>query len=190
MKRGAPGELELVRSFVNTLDHETGADELAEVAALRAWLAARGLLARGAGSSESELRRTIAVREAIRALLVANNGGPLDPKAASVLEGAARWSRLTVVFDAAGRIVVEPGRSGVAGAVGTLLAIISRAMAEGTWTRLKACASSSCAWAFYDHTRNCSGRWCAMAVCGNRTKVRAYRTRRRRADAGSRRARA
>jgi predicted RNA-binding Zn ribbon-like protein len=190
MKRGAPGELELVRSFVNTLDHETSADELAEASALHAWLTARGLLERGAGTSETEFRRTIAVREAIRALLVANNGGLLDPNAASVLERAARWSRLTVVFDAAGRIAVEPGRSGVAGAVGRLLAIISRAMAEGTWTHLKACASANCAWAFYDHTRNGSGRWCAMAVCGNRTKVRTYRTRRRRADAGPRRARA
>ncbi len=50
-------------------------------------------------------------------------------------------------------------------------------MVDGTWSRLKACRQ--CEWAFYDWSKNRSGRWCAMSVCGNRTKVRAYRARRR-----------
>ena len=51
------------------------------------------------------------------------------------------------------------------------------AMAEGSWARLKACPADNCLWAFYDETKNRSGTWCSMSVCGNRTKARAYRRR-------------
>ncbi|MBW3563024.1 MAG: CGNR zinc finger domain-containing protein, partial [Actinobacteria bacterium] len=43
--------------------------------------------------------------------------------------------------------------------------------------RLKVCRSDTCRWAFYDSSRNRSGKWCDMAVCGNRTKVANYRER-------------
>jgi predicted RNA-binding Zn ribbon-like protein len=49
-------------------------------------------------------------------------------------------------------------------------------MADGTWHRLKACRQ--CAWAYYDYSKNRSATWCSMAICGNRTKTRAYRRRR------------
>ena len=42
MSDHAPGELEIVRAFVNTLDVESGSDDLASVAALQAWLEGRG----------------------------------------------------------------------------------------------------------------------------------------------------
>lgn len=177
MKRAAPGGLELVRSFVNTLDVETGDDELADEAALHRWLVERRLLERGAPVSPAALQRAVAVREGLRSLLRSNNGSTLDPDAIATLEAAVAWARLTVVFDDRGRISVEPDRPGVGGAVGRLLAIVSRAMSDGSWERLKACRAPDCSWAFYDQTRNRSGRWCSMAVCGNRAKVRAYRTR-------------
>ena len=44
-------------------------------------------------------------------------------------------------------------------------------MRDGTWGRLKACAEDGCRWAFYDASRNQSGRWCSMAVCGNRPRA-------------------
>ena len=45
------------------------------------------------------------------------------------------------------------------------------------WARLKVCARDSCRWAFYDASRNRSGRWCSMAGCGNIVKMRrAHRT--------------
>jgi predicted RNA-binding Zn ribbon-like protein len=31
---------------------------------------------------------------------------------------------------------------------------------------------------FYDRSRNRGSHWCAMSVCGNRTKTRRYRARR------------
>jgi predicted RNA-binding Zn ribbon-like protein len=52
-------------------------------------------------------------------------------------------------------------------------------MAEGTWERLKVCPAHDCLWAFYDSSRNRSGHWCSMKVCGNRAKARSYRERHR-----------
>jgi predicted RNA-binding Zn ribbon-like protein len=73
--------------------------------------------------------------------------------------------------------VLEPDAGGVDGALGRLLAIVHVSIADGTWSRLKACREDSCEWAFYDHTKNRSGAWCDMGVCGNRAKARAFRER-------------
>ncbi|MHB8244304.1 MAG: CGNR zinc finger domain-containing protein [Acidimicrobiales bacterium] len=67
---------------------------------------------------------------------------------------------------------------GVSGALAALVAIVHGAMADGTWVRLKVCQSDRCRFAFYDSSRNRSGTWCSMQVCGNRAKVRTYRQRR------------
>jgi predicted RNA-binding Zn ribbon-like protein len=47
-------------------------------------------------------------------------------------------------------------------------------MIDGSWLRFKACPGRGCGWAFYDHSRNQSARWCSMKVCGDREKARAY----------------
>ncbi|MFF4567490.1 CGNR zinc finger domain-containing protein [Streptomyces sp. NPDC001435] len=57
---------------------------------------------------------------------------------------------------------------------------MATAVADGSLKRLKLCASSDCRWASRDTSRSGGGRWCSMAVCGNRHKTRAYR--RRQAD--------
>jgi predicted RNA-binding Zn ribbon-like protein len=41
---------------------------------------------------------------------------------------------------------------------------------------LKGCRQ--CGYAFFDRSKNRSAAWCAMSICGNRTKNRAYRRRR------------
>ena len=174
----APGELELVRSFVNTFDVESTVDDVATPAALGEWLSVRGFLGAGERVTRAEHGRALAVREALRALLLANNGAEPDPGAAATLDEAARRARLRLRFLADGSARQEPGACGVDGALGRLLAIVAEAMSDGTWPRLKACRSDTCRWAFYDRARNHSRTWCAMAVCGNRTKARAYRRRR------------
>jgi predicted RNA-binding Zn ribbon-like protein len=80
-------------------------------------------------------------------------------------------------FDDSGVATLEPAAAGVDGALGRLLAIVAAAQADGSWERLKACPWDTCRWAFYDHSKNRSGRWCSMEVCGNRAKVAAYRKR-------------
>ena len=174
----APGELELVRAFVNTLDVEGGADELSTPAALAGWLQERGLLEQGFRVEKSELGRALAVRAALRALLVANTAGELAPGAAATLDDAARRAGVALRFLPDGNALQEPAARGVDGAIGRVLAIVAAAQAEGTWTRLKACRNGDCLWAFYDRARNRSRSWCSMSVCGNRAKARAYRARR------------
>jgi predicted RNA-binding Zn ribbon-like protein len=41
--------------------------------------------------------------------------------------------------------------------------------------RVRLCSAEDCDWLFLDSSRNRSRRWCDMAVCGNRSKVRRFR---------------
>ena len=184
--KAAPGELNHIRRFVNTLDLEDGTDAIAEPDEMRDWLAERGLLDADVTLTAADVSRAHAVREALRKLLLANNGDPVDQGAVETLNEAAARADLRVRFEADGGASLAPVRSAVDGAIGRLLAIVFRAMADGTWPRLKACAyHERCEWAFYDWSKNRSGTWCDMAVCGNRAKAAAYRERRRGSTAGA-----
>jgi predicted RNA-binding Zn ribbon-like protein len=176
-RQEAPGRLELVRQFVNTVDIEDGEETLTDPAALAAWLRESGLAERSAKVGEEELRRAIAVREALRAQLATNNGQERDPAAVATLHEAAGRAGIALRFEPEGS-KLEPSATGVDGALGQLLTIVHAAESDGTWARLKACPWHTCRWAFYDNTKNHSGVWCTMEVCGNRAKAKAYRERR------------
>src|SRR5262249_35319318 len=150
----APGDLELVRMFVNTRDIEEHVEELSDPGRLHGWLVGHGLLTPDEAAGEADLRRAQRLREALRGALLANNGEPLDPSAAAGLDAAARQSRLGAHFDAEAHAVLWPDAHGVDGALGRLLAIVYAAMADGSWARLKACRNPECNWIFYDATKN------------------------------------
>lgn len=42
---------------------------------------------------------------------------------------------------------------------------------------VKECTSPSCSWLFVDETKNQSRRWCNMKTCGNRNKLKRFRSR-------------
>lgn len=179
-EQAAPGRLELVRRFVNTQDVEDGIEELATPAAVRAWLREHGLPDVPRWDAP-RMERLIGLRETLRALLLANgdtnNGDVQGEPALERLRGEAARVPLQVRFDGEGQSALVPGGAGLDAVVGELIGIVHEAMADGTWRRLKACRSETCEWAFYDRSRNRSGTWCSMAVCGNREKARAYRRR-------------
>jgi predicted RNA-binding Zn ribbon-like protein len=54
-----------------------------------------------------------------------------------------------------------------------------KAIAAGETARFRICANDGCRWVFEDSSRAGRRRWCDMASCGNRAKVRRYRDRRR-----------
>jgi predicted RNA-binding Zn ribbon-like protein len=164
----APGRLELVQRFVNTVDLEHGREALHSPARLRALLIELRLLDGGVRLTEADLERALELRERLRGLALANNEGTED----SVLE-----AELVVRIDGRNG-ALEPARRNVDGALADLVGIVYTAMADGTWSRLKACRRDVCHWLFYDRSRNRSAVWCQMAVCGNRTKTKAYRARR------------
>ena len=174
-----PSELAAVQALVNTIDLESGDDQLDSPEALRRFLAGHGLLDPSQPVSQDDLALALELREALRALLRVNHGEALDPAALEVVNRATAGIPLQVAVDDRGRPVLGPASGGCRGALAVLLAGVARASAQGTWERLKVCAADSCQWAFYDRSKNRSGRWCSMQTCGNRTKTRTYRSRRR-----------
>lgn len=178
-KAQAPGDLVLLQELVNSYDIEDNTDALTDVAALRAWLVDHGLLdeTEAAVLGGADLVRITAFREAMRALLRTNHGDTVDPAATALLNAEAERSSLRVLFTDHGCGDLVPVGSGADRVVGRLLAAVAAADAQGTWKRLKVCADDTCAWAFYDVSRNASRAWCSMATCGNRNKARRFRKR-------------
>ena len=174
----APGRLELLQRFINSYNHEFPRewDRLGSPEKAQAWLRDKRLVGPEVGISAADATRLRELREAIRALTGANQAGQPDAAAVSVVRRASRTARLRVDVDDAGRTVLEPDRPSVDGAIATLLGILHEAQLTGQWRRLKGCRQ--CGYAFFDRSRNRSAAWCAMSICGNRTKNRAYRRRR------------
>jgi predicted RNA-binding Zn ribbon-like protein len=160
LPNAAPEPLRQVQLFVNSIDREHDREWLP------AWLEEHGLPA-------SDYDRAVALREALRALLRVNNEGGAAPEARAQVSEAARDVRVELGDDG----VVLTG----ADALAEVTAIALSSMLDGTWGRLKVCRN--CEWSFYDTSKNRSGSWCSMQLCGNRLKTRAYRSRRRGAAA-------
>lgn len=179
----APGRLGLVQRFLNTVAPEWNQEMLYSPQRLRTLLAEMDLASPAAPVGEGDLGRALELRDALRMLALANNGIPAAPGAERVVEQVAAGALGIRFLGGKPRLVgTEPT---ITGALATLVGIVAEASADGTWSRLKACPAEACGWAFYDRSRNHSGRWCDSTVCGNRAKTRAYR-RRRRAQAGQR----
>jgi len=174
----APGSLELLQRFVNTWNHDFPAewDRLGTPEKARSWLVAKRLVSAETRISARDAAWLREVREAVRELSTANHGGAPHPAAVRTIRDASKKAMLLVSVDASGHSALEPARTGVLGAVATLLGILHDAQVAGAWSRLKGCRQ--CGYAFYDRSKNRSATWCAMSICGNRTKNRAYRQRR------------
>ena len=169
--------LEVVRDFVNSVHYDQGRaeEQLDSPAALQSFLAEHGF--GKVDARPADVRRAIEVREALRDVMGTNNGEQLDRDAVARLNKAAARAKVVAAFDDHASWRIEPASNGVDRALGTMLATVFRSMSDGTWSRMKACGNPDCRWAFYDPTKNRSGRWCEMASCGNRMKARAFRER-------------
>ncbi|HYZ13355.1 MAG TPA: CGNR zinc finger domain-containing protein [Actinomycetota bacterium] len=182
----APEGLHLVQKFINSWNHEfsTEWDRLGTPEKAKAWLVRWGLLQPDATLTESERVRLVRLRESLHALADVNrDGAALGDGDLIVLvregEAVSRFS-----FDRHGGMTLEPTGSGVDGSIARLLTIVFEAQMAETFGRLKSCRQ--CGWAFYDRSKNRSGSWCAMSICGNRKKNRTYR-RRKASDKSARR---
>ena len=180
----APGRLEVLQRFINSHNHDLPPDwdRIGTAEGAQAWLREKRLVAPGDRISEVDVARLRELREALRTLAIANQGERSGPAAVEVIRRASAGARLGIAIDDAGRTSLEPAARGVDGAVAALLGILHEAQLAGHWSRLKGCRQ--CGYAFYDRSKNRSAAWCAMSICGNRTKNRAYYRRRRQASAG------
>jgi predicted RNA-binding Zn ribbon-like protein len=175
----APGRLELLQRFINSYNHDFPRDwdRIGTRDKAQSWLRQKRLVAPGDRISGADAARLREFREALRALALANHGGRPEAAATDVIRGVSGRARLSVAVDDTGRTALEPTRGGVDGAVATLLGILHEAQLTGQWARMKGCRK--CGYAFFDRSKNRSAAWCAMSICGNRTKNRAYYRRRR-----------
>lgn len=181
----APGPLVLVQSLVNTVELPDGLDRLADPADARPWLVDNNLLARDGELSAGDLNLIRGVREALRALLVRNAGGPAPGEAMlAPLRSVATCGVARADLGDDGEVRLAADGDSVRQRLVGLLLIIRDAQRDGSWVHLKACANDECQWAFYDRSRNHGGTWCEMSSCGNKLKNREFRARRRRVASG------
>ncbi|HSZ40684.1 MAG TPA: CGNR zinc finger domain-containing protein [Trebonia sp.] len=148
------------------------ADEFADAARARAWLASIG----GTGT-EAELRQVTEARDLLQSVV---RGERPPDTLAPVLRGAARVP-LIGAGGVAWTLRVAPER---ALAVRAVLAWDT--LARGHPGRLRPCANGECRLFLIDRTNAGTARWCSMAACGNRMKARRHyqRARETRAEPG------
>ena len=174
----APLGLAVVQDFLNATDLEEGRDDFADLDGLRAWLVQRDLAALDLPLREGDRRRLVALREALRDMIEGRDHDGIDPEAVRVIDDAAADATVRITLGRDGAATMTPAAAGLDGFVARLLADIATAQVDGTWQRLKICPRDVCRWAFYDSSKNRSGRWCTMAICGSRTKSARLRSRR------------
>ncbi|CAA9445827.1 MAG: hypothetical protein AVDCRST_MAG58-393 [uncultured Rubrobacteraceae bacterium] len=182
-----PDEVRLVNEFLNTLDLETFGEHagkpdeeregLRSPERLEAWLVGRGLLGRGESVGEWDLDLAVKVRDALRS--AASSNSSLARGRSEAVGVSFDELPLVLRIGEASKPELASREGGVKGALGRILADVAVAASKGTWARMKICAAEDCRWAYYDHSKSRTGRWCAMQTCGNRHKTRRYRRKRR-----------
>src|SRR5204862_6984127 len=123
-----PPQLSLVESYLNSVDVESGLDDLDSLPRFQRWLRDHGRDGAAGTATEADLAFACELRAELRAEL-AGEGRPdrLDALASPVAL-AARFAR-----DGADRL--GPAEPGVRGIPGQVLAPLAQAEHDGTWQR-------------------------------------------------------
>lgn len=173
---------DLSLDFVNTVNDwsEPTKDQFGDVDGLAAWAAAVGLEGEQAveALTPQDLRRARGLRDDLRRLISATLEGDACPPDAerTLLEVHADGVRHATLVRAEGHLQLSwtDAPHGAA----TLWRVADAALSllrDGDLARLGQCPG--CGWLFYDTSKNRSRRWCSMATCGSREKVRRYHQR-------------
>jgi len=168
--------LKLLQECINTRFGRR-ADEWGDPEQLRAWLLQRNCLTEEQVVTRSDYQRMIETREAIRGLLYMNSEESVEASHIEALNHLSRRAPLQLSFQRDGQANLTSELAGVDGVIARLFGIIFTAMADGSWSRLKVCHNEKCQRVFYDVSKNRSGTWCSMKICGSRAKARAYQQR-------------
>jgi hypothetical protein len=173
----APGGLALVQDLLNTRQIGLKAfDLLGSVDGARYWLQqaldrSPGDVTWVSGLSDQDLISLRALRTDIEGLVAARvcDAGPV--------------AQASLVLSTDGEVRLEAGGRGLSRFAAQVWAQVFLAQQAGTWKRLKLCHNPPCASAFYDRSKNNSGVWHDVKMCGNAVNLRASRARRRAATA-------
>ncbi|MFD8340472.1 CGNR zinc finger domain-containing protein [Streptomyces solisilvae] len=151
--------------------------------ALSDWAMAAGEAPFNVTLDQDDLDRLRDFRDDLRHAAAATDEGTQDsggvnPATLPVVSVSMQW-------DDSGRVQPAPRGSGWR-KVASLTAIeVLKAQLDGSWGRIKTCRNPRCAVAFFDRSRNNSGVWHSVKVCGNAVNLRAYRARRRTSSASA-----
>ena len=153
--------------------------------AMASWAAVTGQHPKGVTLSQRDTVELRRFRDTLRRQI----GHPAD--FGEEPDSGARTQRLpqlavTLRPDASGQIQAESRGSAWRAVAALALIEIYRAQVDGVWPRLKICRNERCEGAFYDRSRNNSGVWHDVRVCGNQANLRAYRARHRPGGPGGR----
>ena len=143
----------------------------------REWLLGLGLIEPGDAVTDEDVRFARRFRAATRSLCSTHSGFELDPRTQPILDQLNAEAPLQVTVTAGKQLELRPGGTGVKRALSTILGLTYNAETSGEFDRFKTC--KSCGWAFYDESKNASKKWCDMGLCGTRSKMKAYRERKK-----------
>ncbi|RFB71205.1 MULTISPECIES: ABATE domain-containing protein [unclassified Herbaspirillum] len=138
----------------------------------------------GPGELDAIAAQARGLREWFRDFVVRHKGQPLPDSVVAELEPLNRLLARDEVFVQ----IVASEANGVARkkerrwrTPESLLLPLAEAMAnvvcDDNFTYVKACEGPACTMLFLDRTKGHARRWCSMAVCGNRAKQAAHRSR-------------
>lgn len=132
---------------------------------------------RDAGAARRALKRVLALRERLFALLGERDLGGDHLRALQELASSAARHRV-LKTDGAKVWWEWEGRDldGILWRVGHAAASL---LTSERRDRVRMCAGDLCRWLFVDDSRRGNRRWCDMTVCGNRAKARRFQAKRR-----------
>ncbi len=184
-----PADLEACLDFVNSKSYDDGVpnEHLATVDDAIAYLTARGLAhedalrAQAAADEPAWLGRVHELRAAVRRIW--------DAEVDHCTPDQGAFDTVNAILREAPRIELVAGDhccgighrhtadDPLGEALARLVQPLVEAIAGGQTARFRVCANDGCRWVFEDRSRAGRRRWCDMTSCGNRAKVRRYRSR-------------
>jgi hypothetical protein len=173
----APGGLALVQDLLNTRQIGLHAfDLLGTVDGARYWL--RQAMERKSGDADWVRELSARDLDQLRALRT-----DIERLVAGSVPAPGPVAQASLVLTADGGLHLDPNGERISRFASEVWTHVFLAQLADTWRRLKLCHNPPCASAFYDRSKNNSGVWHDVKMCGNAVNLRASRARRRAATA-------
>lgn len=151
--------------------------------AVLAWLKLAGVLPEDVGAAPKGLKTlALRLRDNARSLVhAAKQEGASDASVVNQVLQAGRASKELRWDDASAsfKVVRQRRRDDAASFLEPVAQAVVRLLTDTQLELVRQCEAHDCTLMFHDKTKSHRRRWCSMALCGNRMKVAAFRSRRK-----------
>lgn len=176
---------DLALDFINS-EFGVGAahhDCFADDEAVLAWLKLAGVLPEDVGAAPKGLRAlALRLRDNARSLVhAAKHEGASDASVVNQVLQAGRASKELRWDDASAsfKVVRQRRHDDAASFLEPIAQAVVHLLTDTQLELVRQCEAHDCTLMFHDKTKSHRRRWCSMAVCGNRMKVAAFRSRKK-----------